>query len=375
MSAPWLIVTGDFTPRGGMDAANAALATHLAGRGGVGLVGHRVQADLAARSGVRVGLAARPLGMHVLGEPFLDRLGRREAAVTTAAGGRVVVNGGNCRWADVNWLHYVHAAYDGPPQPGLVRGFKSRWHRTRSLRREREIVPASRVVVCNSRRTARDAVELLGTPPDRVRVVYYGCDPAAFGPISPAERRSARAALGWSDGPRALFVGALGDDRKGFDTLYAAWKSLTASPGWDVRLGVVGHGAALKGWRARAAADGLGDRVQFLGFRPDVPRLLAAADVLVHPARYEAYGLGVQEALCRGLPALVGASAGVAEHYPPDLADLLVHDPNDAGELADRLRHWRGTLDWWPGRVAPLAEVLRERTWDAMAAEFVRAVG
>ena len=65
---------------------------------------------------------------------------------------------------------------------------------------------------------------------------------------------------------------------------------------------------------------------------------------------------------------------GVAEHYPPDLADLLVQDPNDAGELADRLRHWRGTLDWWPGRVAPLAEVLRERTWAAMAAEFVRAV-
>lgn len=374
MSAPWLIVTGDFTPRGGMDAANAALATHLAGRGGVGLVGHRVQADLAARSGVRVGLAARPLGMHVLGEPFLDRLGRREAAVTTAAGGRVVVNGGNCRWADVNWLHYVHAAYDGPPQPGLVRGFKSRWHHRRSSRRESEIVPAGRVVVCNSRRTARDAVELLGTPSDRVRVVYYGCDPAALGPISPAERRSARAALGWSDGPRALFVGALGDDRKGFDTLYAAWKSLTASPGWDVRFGVVGHGATLKSWRARAAADGLGDRVQFLGFRTDVPRLLAAADVLVHPARYEAYGLGVQEALCRGLPAIVGARAGVAEHYPADLADLLLHNPNDAGELADRLRHWRGTLDWWPGRVAPLAEVLRERTWDAMAAEFVRAV-
>ena len=373
MTRPWLVVAGDFAARGGMDAANAGLAAHLAGRG-VTLVAHRVDAGLASRTGVTVKLAARPLDSDALGEPFLDRLGRREAARVTAAGGRVVVNGGNCRWGDINWLHYVHAAYEPTPRPGW-RGLKSRWHRRRALRREREAVAISRVTVCNSLLTARHAVELLGASPDRVRLVPLGCDPAVSHAVTPDERREARAALGWGDGPRALFVGALGDGRKGFDTLYAAWTILGATPGWDVRLAVAGRGAALKGWRARAAADGLTDRVEFLGFRADVPRLLAAADVLVHPARYEAYGLGVREALCRGLPAIVSARAGVAADYPPGLGDLLLQNPDDAGELAARLRHWRGTLEAWPGRVADLAAGLRQRTWAVMAADFVDAVG
>ena len=369
MSAPWAIVAGDFTALGGMDAANAGLAAHLAGRGGVTLVAHRVAGELAARPGVTVKLAARPLGSHFLGEPLLDRLGRREAAVTTAKGGRVVVNGGNCRWADVNWLHYVHAADDTPTS-----GVRACWHRRRSLQREREIVPTSRVAVCNSFKTASDVIERLQTDAQRVRVVYYGCDPVACAAVTPPERHAARATLGWGDGPRVAFVGALGDTRKGFGTLYAAWKSLCANPGWDAQLAVVGAGATLDAWRKRAAADGLTHRVRFLGFRADVPRILAAADALVHPAHYEAYGLAVHEALCRGLPAIVSATAGVAERYPAALADLLLRNPADAGELAERLRHWRGTLDAWPGRVADFAARLRGYTWDAMAADFVRAV-
>ncbi len=369
MSAPWAVVAGDFTALGGMDAANAGLAAHLAGRGGVTLVAHRVAAELAARPGVTVALAARPLGSHFLGEPLLDRLGRRQAAITVARGGRVVVNGGNCRWPDINWLHYIHAADDTP-----VSGVKSRWHRRRALRREREIIPTSRIAVCNSFKTARDVLERLPTPMDRVRVVYYGCDPVACAAVTPPERLATRAALGWGDGPWVAFVGALGDTRKGFGTLYAAWKSLCTGPGWDARLAVVGAGASLDIWRKQAIDDDLTHRVAFLGFRADVPRILAAADALAHPARYEPYGLAVHEALCRGLPTLVSASAGVAERYPPGLADLLLQNPTDAGELADRLRHWRGTLDAWPARVAGFAARLRGYTWDAMAADFVRAV-
>ncbi|MDK2408772.1 glycosyltransferase [Aphanizomenon sp. PH219] len=53
--------------------------------------------------------------------------------------------------------------------------------------------------------------------------------------------------------------------------------------------------------------------INFLGFRADVPNLLRAADCLVAPTRYEAYDLGVHEALCCGLPAIVSADAGVDE--------------------------------------------------------------
>jgi glycosyltransferase involved in cell wall biosynthesis len=358
-----------------MDRANLALAHHLAGRGPVHLVTHRAWDDLAAHPNVTVHRVARPLGRHLLGGPLLARAGRRWANRLTRDGFRVVVNGGNCRWPDVNWVHCVHAAYPAAAAGGPLRRLKTRLHHALARRTERAAIRAARVVVCNSRRTARDVTELLGVDPDRVRVVYLAADPARFPPVTAAERSKARAALGWDDRPWVGFVGQLGNRVKNFDTLYAAWRGLCKGAAWDANLAVVGSGGELPAWRERAAADGLAERVRFLGYRADVPEVLAACDAVAHPARYDAYGLAVHEALCRGLPVLVSAAAGASERYPPELAELVLPDPEDAAALADRLRAWRRDLEAWPARVAPLAADLRAYTWDDMAAAFVRAAG
>jgi glycosyltransferase involved in cell wall biosynthesis len=358
-----------------MDRANHALARHLADRGPVHLVTHRAAADLADHPGVTVHRVARPFGRHLFGAPLLARAGRRWARRLAGDGFRVVVNGGNCLWPDVNWVHCVHAAYPAPVAGGRLRRLKIRLHHVHARRGERAAIRSARVVVCNSRRTARDVTDLLGVDPDRVRVVYLAADPERFPLIDAPERAAARAALGWDERPWVGFVGQLGNRVKNFDTLYAAWQALCKNPAWDANLAVVGAGGELAAWRDRAAADGLGDRVRFLGYRSDVPAVLAACDAVAHPARYDAYGLAVHEALCRGLPVLVSAAAGVAERYPPELADLVLPDPEDAAALADRLRTWRRDLESWPARVAPLAADLRAYTWDDMAAAFVRAVG
>jgi glycosyltransferase involved in cell wall biosynthesis len=369
----WLVVAGDFTPLGGMDRANLALARHLAGRGPVHLVTHRAWDDVTAHPNVTVHRVARPFGRHMLGGPLLARAGRRWARRLAADGFRVVVNGGNCLWPDVNWVHYVHAAYPDPAPAGWARRLKARLATARALRTERAAIGAARVVICNSRRTARDVTDLLGVSPDRVRVVYLAADAHLFPPITTAERATTRAKLGWDNRPWAVFVGAIGDARKGFDTLYAAWRELCRNRQWDANLAVLGRGAELPLWQARAKADGLAERIAFLGFRPDVAAVLAGCDLMAHPARYDAYGLAVHEALCRGLPVLVSVGAGIAERYPPELADLVLPDPEDAAALADRLRAWRRDLEAWPARVAPLAADLRAYTWDDMAAAFVRA--
>jgi glycosyltransferase involved in cell wall biosynthesis len=173
-------------------------------------------------------------------------------------------------------------------------------------------------------------------------------------------------------------VGALGDRRKAFDSVFTAWTSLCRRADWDADLLVVGSGRELSAWRARAREAGLEDRVRFTGFRRDMPTVFAAIDVLVHPARYEAYGLGVHESLCRGVPALVSAGSGVAERYPRELADLLIADADNPGELAERLRMWRGQTERYRELVRPVAESLRARTWDHMAADvagFVEQAG
>lgn len=379
MTEPWLLVAGDLTPLGGMDAANHALARYLGGQGiDLHLVTHRAWPDLAALPSITVDPVWRPFNTHLLGSPLLSREGRRVWRLLSARGAhapRAVVNGGNCRLPGANWVHYLHAAYEAPTAGSAVRRAKARFAHQRDLKAERAALHHASVVLCNSERTKRDVVERVGISDDRAKVVYYGSDPVRFAFVDAAQRTAAKRALGRSlDRPLVGFVGALGDRRKAFDSIFHAWVALCARREWDADLVVVGSGAELPSWRARAEAAGLKDRMTFLGFRSDVPDILAALDALIHPARYEAYGLSVHEALCRGLPALVSASAGVAEQYPAALADLLIADADDAGELAERLTGWRRGMERFRELVAPVSARLRARTWDAMAREIVECV-
>ena len=369
---PWLIVAGDFTPLGGMDVANHALARHLAARGAeVHLVTHRAWPDLVEMPGVSLHEVWRPLRSHLLGGPLLARAGLREWRQLSRRHAFAIVNGGNCRIPQANWVHYLHAAYE----PVLVRRrTKARLARRGDLLRERDALREARVVICNSRRTRNDVAERLGVHESRLEVIYYGCDPSRFPPVTSDERTSARGTLGASDRPLVGFVGALGDRRKGFDTLFAAWLSLCARSDWDADLVVVGSGADRRFWQDRAREARIDRRINFLGFRTDVPAILAALDVLVHPARYEAYGLSVHEAICRGVPAIVSASAGVAEHYPAALGGLLIQDPENPRELVDRLLAWRKDIEGHRSRVEKLGAQLRARTWDHMAGDIVACI-
>ncbi len=370
----WLLIAGDFVPLGGMDRANHALALHLARRDGarVEIVAHRVWPDLDQSRAVTVHHVRRPLGSHFLGAPLLAAEGERRAR---GFGGRTIANGGNADAGDVSWAHYVHAAH-APSYGGLASQVRGRIGHQYYLARERRALRHARMVLCNSRRTAADVCERVGVRPERTRVVYYGSDPAAFAAVSARERSTARAALGWPvDRPMVVFIGALGDRRKGFDRLFEAWRRLCGDGSWDADLAVAGHGRELATWRRRAREARLDGRIRFLGFRDDVTTVLAASDLMVHPARYEAYGLGVHEAICRGLPAIVSASAGIAELYPADLADLLIRNVEDPAEIADRIHRWRWDVEAAAARVRAFSDRLRSRTWRDMSIEIEGAVG
>lgn len=368
----WTLISGDFVTTGGMDKANHALATFLARSGHpVELVTHRAAPDLAALPGMSIRVVPKPFGSYFLGRWPLDWAGRRNGKARRMTGGRVVVNGGNCNFPDVNWVHYVHAAYHSDLPPSHIRRLKTCVQRPMDLRAERKAVHAARLVVCNSERTRCDVIEKLGVDPGRAVTVYYGIDPEQFHPVTPETRVELRARLGWLEArPIVLFIGALGDRRKGFDTLFAAWQLLCSERAWDAVLRVIGRGAELPFWEARVAAAGLTDKIRFFGFRADVPHLLQAADGLVHPARYEAYGLGVHEAICCGLPAIVSATAGVVERYPAHSRELILSDPENVAELVERLRHWRANLESFAVRVRPFSDQLRTRTWTDMARDI-----
>ena len=371
-----VLVSGDFVRTGGMDMPNFAVAQYLADWGvSVQLVAFRIAAELEKHSNVEWLRVPKPLRSYSFGLPLLDLVGRKVARKCLARGGRVIVNGGNCQVADVNWVHYVHAAYQAPSSASLLRRAQSALIHRLSLAQERTALRQARMIIANSERTRRDLTEKLGINDSRIRTVYYGIDAERFSPPGEERRRRMRKQLGFPDRPQVAFVGALGDRRKGFDSLFAAWSSLCRDPAWECDLVVVGRGAELSFWQKRALEEGIPGRIKFLGFRSDVPDVLAACDALVAPVRYEAYGLGVQEALCTGLPALVSARAGVAERYPSALAELLLEDPDDVQALAASLRNWRRHHERLLDAACTLSAQLRQRTWQVMARDVHSLLG
>ncbi|HEU5418227.1 MAG TPA: glycosyltransferase family 4 protein [Streptosporangiaceae bacterium] len=151
--------------------------------------------------------------------------------------------------------------------------------------------------------------------------------PVAPPPDAGAIRR-ARADLGPAGRPVLLTVARLAG-QKGLDVLLAAagqWQQRVPVP----LLAIAGEGP-LAGELA-ATARRAGVELTLLGQREDIPALLAAADVVVVPSRWEARALVVQEAMRAGRPVVASRVGGIPDLTGPDAA-LLV-PPEDAAELA-----------------------------------------
>src|SRR5580704_8912281 len=378
MNAPWVIVAAGLHQKGGMDKANLALADYLLERGTpVHIVTHSVDPLLVQHPLANVHLVARPANSFFLGEFALAARGRKVArqAMRENPSAQVVVNGGNCVWPGINWAHYVHRAWAGPKRAPLAYRLKDAVAAEHARRTEEAAFQRARLIISNSKRTTQELVKYFGVNPARVHTVYLGSDPA-WGPISVEERAAARHLLQVPAARSlAVFVGGLGyDDRKGFDVLFRAFQELCSRPDWDVDLMVAGTGPAEVEWQAKVQQSGLGHRIRLLGFTDQVKSVLAAADLLVSPVRYESYGLNVQEAICRGVPAMVSASAGVAEQYEAAFEALLLPNPEDAGGLVERLLAWRSKQEEWRLRFRPFGDRLRSRSWRDTAADIVSIV-
>jgi len=107
-----------------------------------------------------------------------------------------------------------------------------------------------------------------------------------------------------------LFVGRLSAE-KGLDVLLRALASSRAPK--QLTLDVAGDGSCAGEWKALSASLGLDDRVRWLGVRPDVPDLLAKAQVLVLPSLREGLPLVVLEAASCEVPVLASRVGGVPE--------------------------------------------------------------
>lgn len=98
-----------------------------------------------------------------------------------------------------------------------------------------------------------------------------------------------------------------------------------------VRLVIVGDGALRSELSEFANELGIGENVDFLGFREDVPDILTSSDLYLLPSTNESFGIALAEAMRCGIP-VIGSNAGgipeVMDGYPPGYT--LSPDDEDA---------------------------------------------
>jgi glycosyltransferase involved in cell wall biosynthesis len=288
-------------------------------------------------------------------------------------GARVVVNGGNCDWADINWVHSVHAAWPRRDQTApLWFRAKNSLSKNKAIREEARVFSAAKLLIANSDRTRRDLIAV-EVPPEKIRVIHLGCEPE-WKPATTHERATARRLLNVPpDVTVVSFVGALGYDcNKGFDTLLRAWGQLRLS---KAVLVAAGAGRGFSQWGRAIAHLGLQGSVRLLGFTDRVDALLGASDLFVSPARYEAFGLNVLEALCRGVPSIVSRSAGVSELYPTRLSRWLLADPEDPSALAALISEWYQDRDIARAAFKSFSTDIGSYTMSVMADKIIEATG
>ena len=187
-------------------------------------------------------------------------------------------------------------------------------------------------VVGNSQAVV-DFYRAAGIPEDKLALIYSGV-PLSEPPE--VDRARVRAAFGFAaDAPLILYAGRL-VHQKGVDVLIAALDLLQhVRP--SVRTLIVGAGPLQSELEETAHAFRLDERVKFLGHRDDVPRLLAAADMLVLPSRYEGLPNVVLEAMTYRKPVVATAAPGTTEVVRDGENGLLV-PLNDANALTRALR-------------------------------------
>jgi glycosyltransferase involved in cell wall biosynthesis len=156
-------------------------------------------------------------------------------------------------------------------------------------------------------------------PESRIRVVPNGIDPSCWRSALPV----ARASLGFRDGePLAAVVGLL-NVAKGQDLAL----EMLALPGLE-RLQIVfaGHGEMRAKLEEQARRLGVDGRVRFLGYRTDVPALLATADFTLVPSRWEGMPYVVMESMACGRPVVATAVDGARDLVEPGETGALASD-------------------------------------------------
>ncbi len=216
-------------------------------------------------------------------------------------------------------------------------------------------------VIAISKRLAQDLVQFCHCSAP-IQVIYHGVDLELFSPANRVRWRSdIRGQYGFAEDEMVFLY--VGDLRKG------ARRSIEA-------LSKLPRGRLLFVSRSRTSAyqhladeAGLADRVLFAGATNQVERFYAAADALLHPTPYDAFGMVVSEAMASGLPVIVSREAGASELIQHGQNGLLLEDVSNTAELAGHMDSLQRDRRWAAELGCAARKAVEPMSWDAVASE------
>ncbi|CTV06893.1 lipopolysaccharide glucosyltransferase I [Escherichia albertii] len=176
------------------------------------------------------------------------------------------------------------------------------------------------------------------TEPERFQILPPGIYPdRKYSEQIPGSREIYRQKNGINEQQNLLLQVGSDFGRKGVDRSIEALASLPESLRHNTLLFVVGQDKPRK-FEALAEKLGVRSNVRFFSGRNDVSELMAAADLLLHPAYQEAAGIVLLEAIAAGLPVLVTSVCGYAHYIADANCGTVIAEPFCQEQLNEVLR-------------------------------------
>jgi glycosyltransferase involved in cell wall biosynthesis len=243
-----------------------------------------------------------------------------------------------------------------------------RWYLDWTTRRHSRLAAA---VVADSQATFADLTRHYQADPDRIVVIYPGCDESLGRVDDPRAVATVRARYGLG-ADYLLYLGTL-QPRKNLVRLVEAFACLRSRAA-DLKLVLAGK----KGW----LYDELFDRVKSLGLEgrvvfsdyiaeDDKAALLSGALALVYPSLYEGFGLPVLEAMACGTPVLTSNVSSLPE-VAGDAA--LCVDPLDTDAIATGMSRLIDDADLRRTLVQRGYDQVRKFSWANAASEVLQVL-
>ena len=227
---------------------------------------------------------------------------------------------------------WVVAMLAGVPLVATVHGKNYFWEKLRR-RVTYRLVSRQGTIVAVSKDLKQFICDRVGVQEQRVEVIYNGVAPAQM--ITNEEVQKCKAELGVSG--RYPVLGVVGSlyPVKGHRFLLEAMPEILRR--WPTaQLLVIGRGELDVVLKEQVEQLAIGDNVQFLGMRQDVPRLLSLMDVFVLPSLSEGLSIALLEAMASGKPVVATRVGGNPELIDHGKTGFLVQ-PEDARDLATNL--------------------------------------